>query len=204
MSPDRRAAAWDQVTGRRLEAAYLAGGAGPRGSGAGSDDAGQWRAKRQHLAVPMDRDGDWLDVGCANGHLLATLPVWAAEQGVQVRAHGLELMAPVADLARRLHPDLADRIWTGSITTWEPHRSFDFVTALEDAVPPDQLGQLVERLLGRFVAPGGRLILSTYTNRDAAPRPLVEHLRAIGRAPDGIIHIDRPGRPPLLTVWLDR
>lgn len=44
-------------------------GAGPRGSGAGSDSEGEWRAKRQHLAVPMDRDGSWLDVGCANGQL---------------------------------------------------------------------------------------------------------------------------------------
>jgi hypothetical protein len=26
----------------------------------------------------MDRDGSWLDVGCANGFLLATLPTWLA------------------------------------------------------------------------------------------------------------------------------
>jgi hypothetical protein len=67
-------AAWDRRTASLLEQAYLAAGEGPLGSGSGSSSEGDWRAKRQHLAVPMDSDGDWLDVGCANGHLLATLP----------------------------------------------------------------------------------------------------------------------------------
>ncbi len=52
---ERRIAEWDRRTAGLLEAAYLSAGAGPRGSGAGSPSEGEWRAKRQHLAVPMDR-----------------------------------------------------------------------------------------------------------------------------------------------------
>jgi hypothetical protein len=63
---------WDRRTAALLEEAYVAAGAGPGGSGSGDLSDGAWRAKRQHLTVPMDRDGTWLDVGCANGHLLAT------------------------------------------------------------------------------------------------------------------------------------
>jgi hypothetical protein len=51
----------------------------------------------------MDKDGSWLDIGCANGHLLVTLPLWAAERAITVTPHGLELLPVVASLARSLH-----------------------------------------------------------------------------------------------------
>jgi hypothetical protein len=62
---------------------------------------------------------------------------------------------------------------------------------------------LVARLLDRYVADEGRLIVSSYTSSGHSSRPLFEDLIAAGRAPDGIIHIDRPGRSPLLTGWID-
>lgn len=195
---------WDRRTTEALEAAYVARGPGPRGSGAGSASEGQWRAKRQHLVGPMDRSGDWLDVGCANGHLLATLPPWAAERGVTIEAHGLELLGPVADLARTTHPELAARIWTGSALSWSPPRAFRYVTALEDSVPPELLGHLIDRLLDRYVEPGGRLILSSWTAAGAVPRPLADDVAEVGYRPDGAIRIDRPGQHPLQTIWLDR
>lgn len=195
---------WDRDTIELLAEPYLAAGDGPRGSGSGSGAAGEWRAKRQHLAVPMDADGDWLDVGCANGHLLVTLPRWAAERGITITASGLELIPALAERARALHPALADRIWTGSVMRWAPPHRFRYVTALTETVPPDLLGQLVGRLLADFVEPGGRLILSSYTDTDAVPRPLVAELVDLDRRPDGVIHIDRPGRHPLQTIWLDR
>ncbi len=162
---------WDRRTTELLERAYLACGAGPRGSGSGSADDGLWRAKRQHLVVPMDGDGHWLDIGCANGHLMATLPRWAAESRVEIMAHGLELIPSLADLARRLHPPLADRIHTGSVMTWNPPRRYGYLTVLDDAVPPDRLGTLVERCRTALVEPGGRLIVSSYTDRGVAPAP---------------------------------
>ena len=194
---------WDRRTAELLEDAYVAAGAGPGGSGSGETSEGAWRAKRQHLAVPMDRDGTWLDVGCANGHLLATLPAWAAERGVTIEPHGLELLPRVAELARSLHPELAGSIWTGSVMSWTPPTRFRYVTTLDDAVPPDRLDVLVTRLLRDFVAPGGRLIVSSYTTRGQPPRRLFEDLTGAGHPPDGTIHIDRPGRGPLLTAWID-
>jgi len=53
-------AAWDRRTAGRLEASYLAAGAGPGGSASTDASEGGWRAERQHLAVPMDADGTWL------------------------------------------------------------------------------------------------------------------------------------------------
>lgn len=207
-SPDDAVASpydeWDGRTAALLEAAYVAAGAGPRGSGSTDPSEGDWRAKRQHLAVPMDADGTWLDVGCANGHLLATLPAWAAERGLHIRPHGLELLPRVADLARTLHPHLAGVIWTGSVMSWAPPYRFRYVTVLDDAVPPGHLDALVGRLLDRFVAPGGRLIVSSYASPGAPARDLAGAVTAAGHPPDGVIHIDRPGRHPLRTVWVDR
>jgi hypothetical protein len=196
-------AEWDRRTAARLEDAYVAAGAGPGGSGSTDVSEGAWRAKRQHLAVPMDRDGTWLDVGCANGNLLVTLPVWAAERGVAIEPHGLELLPRVAELARSLHPELAGRIWTGSVMSWTPPTRYRYVTVPDDVVPPDQLGALLDRLLRDFVQPRGRLVVSSYTDRHQAPRPLFDDLAASGHRPDGIIRIDRPGRAPLLTAWVD-
>jgi hypothetical protein len=195
--------AWDARTRDLLEKAYVGAGDGPRGSGSGHASVGDWRAKRQHLAIPMDRDGSWLDVGCANGFLLVTLPSWCAERGVTIDPYGLELLPKVADLARALHPDLADRIWTGSVMAWTSPRRFTYVTALADQVPPDRLGDLVGRLLDRFVEPGGRLIISAYTDPGEVPRDLFADLTACGHVPTGRIHIDRPRRHPLITAWLD-
>jgi hypothetical protein len=195
--------AWDRRTAEQLEQAYLGAGAGPGGSGSSETSAGAWRAKRQHLCVPMDVDGTWLDVGCANGHLLVTLPAWCAERGVRIEPYGLELLPALAELARSLHPELADRIWTGSVMAWKPGRRFRYVTALDDLVPPGRLADLVARLLGEFVAPGGRLIVSSYTERDGAPRALFDDLSDAGYPPDGMIRIDRPRRDPLLSAWID-
>lgn len=195
--------AWDRRTAELLEDAYVAAGAGPRGAGSTDASEGSWRAKRYQLCIPLDTDGTWLDVGCANGHLLATLPEWALERGMRIEPYGLELLPRVAELARSLLPALADRIWTGSVMAWEPPMRFRYVTALDDLVPPDRLADMVERLSERFVEPGGRLIISSYTNPNEDPRPLFEHLAAIGRAPNGVIHIDRPGRHPLRTAWIN-
>jgi Multicopper oxidase len=65
------------------------------------------------------------------------------------------MMGRVADLARELHPRLADRIWTGSVMSWLPPRQFTYVTALEEQVPPHRLSDLVDRLLDLFVEPDG-------------------------------------------------
>jgi hypothetical protein len=192
---------WNRRTAEFLEGAYVAAGAGPRGSGSTSPSEGDWRAKRQHLCLPMDRDGTWLDVGCANGHLLATLPAWAAEREVVVEPHGLELLPRVAELARSLLPDLAEQIWTGAVMSWTPPRCFRYVTALDDSVPPGCLGQLVARLLELFVEDGGRLIISSYANRSADT--LFADLENAGFAPSGRIRIDRPGRGTLVTAWID-
>jgi hypothetical protein len=196
--------AWDERIRELVEEAYVSAGDGPMGSVrverrsvTGAPNVSTLRCRRIATAAGFD-------VGCANGFLLATLPAWCSERGVTVEPFGLQLLDKVADLARGLRPDLADRIWTGSVMSWSPPRQFTYVTALEDQVPPDRLGALVDRLLNLFLEPGGRLIVSAYASTDEAPRDLFGDLAACGHEPDGRIYLDRPDRGPLITAWVDR
>jgi hypothetical protein len=65
------------------------------------------------------------------------------------------------------------------------------------------LGDLADRLLDVFVERGGRLVISAYTNPGDTPRDLFTDLSAFNHEPDGKVWIERPGRGPLITAWLD-
>jgi SAM-dependent methyltransferase len=131
------------------------------GSGA-SGDMAYWEARRRVIANAFGRDGTWLDVGCANGLLMATLPKWVAENGHAIEAYGLELGAKIAERARIRYPQLAERVWTGNVMSFEPPIRFDFVTALSDAVAPNRCVAMVERIARLYLKKGGRVILSCY------------------------------------------
>lgn len=120
-----------------------------------------------------------------------------------IEPHGLELIPSLAELARTLHPDLRERISTGTVMSWTPPRRFSYLTVTDDVVPPDRLGDLIDRVLTHLLKPDGRLIISSYTNREAAPRALFDDLERCGHPPTGTIHIDRPNRHPLITAWID-
>jgi hypothetical protein len=64
-----------------LERSYLRDGT-PRGGSGFGGTATDWRAQRGHLCQAIDRDGSFLDVGCANGHLAESMVAWCAERGV--------------------------------------------------------------------------------------------------------------------------
>jgi hypothetical protein len=198
--------AWNERTRALLEDAYLRATTGPGGAGC-SRDAKGWEHVRRPIAEAFDRSGTWLDVGCANGYLLETLPAWVSERGITVEPFGLELIPSVADLARSRLPHLADRIYTGDVTEWEPPRRWTFVTVLTDAVPPSGLGSLVRRLLDRFVEAQGRLIVSSYgsASRREPARPVDEELGKLGFAVLGSSHISWPGSGVVVTrsAWLD-
>ena len=100
-------------------------------------------------------------------------------------------------------PELEDRIRTGSVMTRDPPMRFHYVTALDDLVPPDRLSELVERLMTKFVDEGGRLILSSYADRERPARDLFSELAELGHRRDGVIHVDRPGRATLRTAWVN-
>ena len=133
-----------------LVPAYLAGD-NPRAQSGHSGDDARWEEARRPVLAAVDRDGDFLDIGCASGYLMESVHRWAAEDGVQLEPYGLDISPALADLARQRLPQWTDRIWVGNALYWEPPRRFDYVRTGLDYVPPGRRGDLVAHLLDRVV-----------------------------------------------------
>lgn len=161
------------------EAKYLAGTNPRQQSGFGRDER-DWERYRRGVAAVIDRDGTFLDVGCANGLLMESVVTWAAEDGHVIEPFGLDISAKLAELARTRLPQWKDRIFTGNALVWIPPFKFDFVRTEMVYVPEHLRHSYAERLLEDVVAPGGRLIVCSYgSSRPEGNRAevLVDELR---------------------------
>ena len=164
------------------EAKYLSGSNSRQQSGFGRD-AIDWERFRRPVVAPIDRDGSFLDVGCANGLLMESVVAWARETGHCIEPFGLDISEKLAELARQRLPRWRERIFVGNSLFWEPPARFDFVRTELVYVPPQRRREYVERLLARLVAPGGRLIICSYgSSRPEGARAdlLVDEIRGWG------------------------
>ncbi len=84
----------------------------------------RWMALRKPIADCMDRDGTFLDIGCANGYLSGCCLAWTAERGVQLEPFGVDLSARLIALAQERLPAYRDHFWAASAFAWQPPRRF--------------------------------------------------------------------------------
>ncbi|HEU4628640.1 MAG TPA: class I SAM-dependent methyltransferase [Gemmatimonadaceae bacterium] len=158
---------WQRRVSDALAAAYLADD-DPRWQSGFDGDAALWRQARELVLDAVPRSGSLLDVGCANGHLMECLAVWARERGLELTLYGLELSPALADAARRRLPAWADRIHTGNVAEWVPPARFTYVRTGLEYVAPRSRARLVARLLRDVVEPAGRLIVGPVYESDVA------------------------------------
>ena len=162
-------ARWYADVAAVITPAYLAAN-NPRAQSGSDSTVADWAYKRGLIAEAVDRDGSFLDVGCASGYLMETLSAWCRERGHSIEAYGLDNAPELADLARRRLPQWAERIFVGNALDWRPPRRFDFVRTGLEYVPTRRQRELVTRLLTDVVAPGGRLIIGVYSEEQDATR----------------------------------
>ena len=169
-----------------LEEAYLRNSDPIEQSGFYGDPE-RWRAEREPILEAVTADGDFLDVGCANGYLLECLVRWGQERGVTLIPYGLDQGARLIALARQRHPRYAANFFVGNAWDWEPPRQFRYVYTLLDQVPPEYLAAYLDRLFTRVVVPQGRLIAGDYGSRSRGipARDVAAVLRSAGLAVAG-------------------
>ena len=108
---------------RILERAYLAHSDPIKQSGF-SGGAQRWSAERSPLLDAIDGDGDFLDVGCANGFLLESVVDWASERGIELTPYGLDMNPLLIQEALRRFPDSAHHFWVANAWGWMPPKRF--------------------------------------------------------------------------------
>jgi SAM-dependent methyltransferase len=162
---------WHAAVGSLVVPAYLAADT-PWGQSGKTGDLALWDHSRSLVADAIDRDGAFLDVGCANGFLLESLARWTP---YALEPYGLDISPPLVELARRRLPQWADRFFAGNALHWQPPRRFEFVRTGLDYVPARRRRDLVEHLLGFC----DRLIVGVY-NEEAQGRPTEELLASWG------------------------
>ena len=129
----------------------------------------RWTALRKPIAECMNKDGTFLDIGCANGYLMECCRAWTAERDVEIEPFGVDLSAQLIALAQDRLPDYRDHFWAANAFTWQPPRRFTFVRTCLVYAPADQEGVYIRRLLKHFVEPGGRLLITNYTEEHPHP-----------------------------------
>src|SRR5207244_9228801 len=119
-------AEWHRRIGAIIGPAYLAA-TNPRAQSGASGTAAEWERARRFIFAAVNRDGTFLDVGCANGHLMECAVICLAESGVMIEPYGVEIVPELAALARERLPHWAERISIGNALTWTRDRPFAFV-----------------------------------------------------------------------------
>ena len=150
---------WHDAAAAIVVPAYLAAET-PWGQSGKSGTAEDWEWSRSHVADAIDRDGSFLDVGCANGYLMECLPRWTA---FAVEPYGLEISPELAALARTRLPQWAERIFVGNALDWEPPRTFTYLRIGLEYVPARRRRELVTRLL----ATCERLIVGVFNEHES-------------------------------------
>jgi len=182
---------WSRRVADALASAYLLED-DPRWQSGFDGDSKLWREARELVAAPVNKDGTFLDIGCATGYLMECLQVWALERGHSLIMYGLELSPALVAAARQRTPALASHIFEGNVLDWVPPRRFTFVHTGLEYVPASRQSWLVRHLLDVFVEPGGRLIVGPITQADLPVNR--EAFQAAGAPPEASEYTDYTGK----------
>src|SRR5262249_61585005 len=96
---------WHRAMADLVVPAYLAAET-PWGQSGKSGDEALWEEGRSHIADAIDRDGTFLDVGCASGYLMECIVGWSSHV---LEAYELEMPPAQAALPGSSRPQRRER-----------------------------------------------------------------------------------------------
>ena len=181
MTDDAAREAYFREGNRAIRDYYLVDSASPYRQSGRTGGAKHWEITRCCIAEAVNADGDYLDLGCANGLLLESLLRWCGERGFSITPHGVDFVPELVELAQQRLPDYAANFHVANAFFWQPPQRYRFLQLLLDAVPPADERAYVARVLREMVASPGRLIVSIYgQGTSAKPEVAVETLEDLG------------------------
>jgi len=196
---------WYDIHNRTFTERYLAAD-NPRAQSGHSGDEAAYRYSRGMILEAVHKNGTFLDVGCANGHLMEMLSQWLVGSGLNVEFYGLDFSEGLLDLAKRRLPQWQGRLVFGNALYWTPQKKFDFVHVAElSYVPKAREQELMDHLYSDLVALGGRLILGPASEEHGQPE-METKVRAWGYAPAGYFEKSHMTHKGLCkrVLWLDK
>ena len=158
------APAWFDEVRSILEPAYLAAPTPWQQSGK-SGTYEDWVRLRLPVAECVQRAAAFLDLGCANGFLLECLLEWTRHKDVLIEPYGLDFSEKLLTLAKLRLPDYGSHLFHGNAWDWQPPRRFDYVRTELVYVPVNLRFAYLTRLIHKFLAPGGLLLVAHYRSR---------------------------------------
>ena len=163
MTEDDAREAYFQEGERITREYYLADPSNPYRQSGKTGGAHHWEITRRCIAEAVNADGDYLDLGCANGLLLESLVGWCAARGYRITPHGVDFIPELVELTRQRMPDYAGNFHVANAYYWAPPRRYRFVQVLlGTTVPPTDERGFLTRVLNEMVASPGRLISTVY------------------------------------------
>ncbi len=162
-----------------------------------------WVKNRKPICGAIEKPGTLLDIGCANGFLLACLQLWSEHQ---ITPYGVDIDAASLETARALLPEYASHFAQLSLERLSDRvelglpESFDYVYwNVWDGL--DFNGSLYQTYAENAFAAargGGRMILGFYdTNHEFVKRQLGWLVKKFGT------FTEKP-EPGVVFVWWDR
>jgi SAM-dependent methyltransferase len=174
----------------------------PRAQSGHGSDVTSWRHVRSMILEPITSGGTFIDIGCANGHLIESLDCWMRNTDVRVQFYGLEISKKLYDLAVRRLPEFSSRLFHGNALYWKPPFRFDYVyTMILPDLPSELHREFLRHLFEDCLAPGGKLILGPWNDLGLEPE-----IAGIGFRPTGYCEKSialKPYRCKRL-VWIDK
>ena len=198
---------WYEINNVYFTKLYLSSDSPRAQSGHGGDE---FHYAFSHLPIveAIYKNGTFLDVGCANGHLMEMVHKWTAAVGFELQVYGVDISEGLLELARSRLPQWHDRFFLGNSFYWKPEQKFDYIhIGGLGQVPEDDEHIFFEHLMENYLVDGGRMILGPYwcTDEDSRYKG-VEKLLASDISPSGYIEKTHYKNLNILrrAVWFDK
>lgn len=131
----------------------------PRAQSGHSGDEFHYLYSHLMIIEAINKNGTFLDIGCANGYLLESVNRWASGIGYKIEFYGLDISERIINLAKQRLPEWKDHFYVGNALTWMPKYEFDFVCikGLEYVPDSDQFN-FFQHIMNNYLNDKGRLI----------------------------------------------